>query len=114
MILRAHTPCLITPTRGSDVYGAELLGTPISALCGVVKIQGRTDKTSVRADSSATRGYAEEVTVAARLLFAPGVQISKGDKVDVLGMSIRVIEVMPRINLYGRLDHNQVDGVMWA
>jgi hypothetical protein len=90
------------------------MGKSLNAKCGVVKIQARSDPTTVRADSSASRGYAEEGTVDARLLFPPNVALKKGDRVDVLGMSIRVIEVMPRVNLAGKLDHNQVDGVVWV
>jgi hypothetical protein len=114
MILRPRTRCVVSPTRGHDVLGKELLGDSFDALCAVVKINTQHSKTSVRADSSASRGAAEEVTVAARLLFAPSVAIKKGDRVVVADIAVRVTEVMPRIGLDGRLDHNQVDGVVWA
>lgn len=113
-MLRPHTACTVTPTRGYDVYGQPAMGVPFSTLCAIVKVQSRHDKTAVRADSSATRGYADETTVDARLLFAAETPVQKGDRLELLGMNLRVIEVMPRINLFGKLDHNQVDAVAWA
>ena len=114
MMLRPHTACTVTPTRGYDVYGQPALGVPYATQCAIVKIQSRHDKPAVRADSSASRGYADEATVDARLLFTPETPVQKGDRLELLGMSLRVIEVMPRINLFGKLDHNQVDAVAWV
>jgi len=113
-MLRPHTPCKVTPSRGFDLYGQRSSGVPFSTKCAVVKIQVRDDKTAVRADSSASRGYANEETIDARLLFLPHVKVDKGDKLTLLGVDLRVIEVMPRHDLHGILDHNQVDAVVWA
>lgn len=114
MMLRPTTPCTVTPYRGADIHGEAIFGDPFAAACGVVKIASADDKTSVRADSSATRGYAEEVTVAGRLLFAPGVPVGRGDKIELLGMTVVVVKILPRIDLDGQLDHNQVDVQIWA
>jgi hypothetical protein len=114
MMLRPHTPCTITPAGGYDIYGQESSGVPYESVCAVVKVQTRHDKTAVRADSSASRGYADEPTVDARLLFKPDTPIKRGDKVVFMGIAVQVIEVMPRTGLYGVLDHYQVDGVAWV
>jgi hypothetical protein len=113
MILRPYTPCTVTPTGGYDLYGQELPGISYTTKCAVVKIQDRTVKTAVRADSSATRGAADEVTIDARLLFVPSITIDKDYKIEILGLTLRVVEVMPRIGLHGKLDHFQVDAVIW-
>ena len=114
MMLRAHTPCTVTPTGNFDVYGQEQPGIPYASKCAVVKIQSRDEPSSVRTDSSGSRGYADETKIQARLLFYPDTPLKRGDKVELLGMTIRIIEIMPRIDIHGRLDHLQVDGVMWA
>lgn len=114
MMLRPHTRCTVTPTGGYDIYGQEKPGIPYDTLCAVVKIQARDEPSSVRTDSSGSRGYADETKVQARLLFLPTEKLNRGDKVELIGLSIRIIEIMPRIGLSGVLDHYQVDGEIWA
>lgn len=106
--------CTITKSGSTDVYGQTTLGEIFPTKCSVVKLMTRLEKTSVRADSSASRGNAEETTASARLLFSKTTDIREGDKVDVLGQSLRVTVVFPRLDVNGVLNHYQVDADVWA
>lgn len=77
--------------------------------CAVVTLSLDRELTAVRADSSATRGNARELTVNARLLFQRSVEVKNGDIVDILGIRLKVAGVFPRLDAAGRVDHHQVD-----
>lgn len=113
-MIRPSVKCTIERTAGYDVYGKPALSAPMTTRCSVVRLSSESIKTSVRADSSATRGAARETEMIARLLFLPSVGISVGDRVTVSGLSLKVAGVQPRFNIQGRLDHNQVELSAWA
>ena len=114
MRLRATVPCTISPTVGHDIHGAQQLGNSYMAKCAVVKLTAASEPTSVRTDSSATRGAAREVLADARLLFPVHTKIAIDDKVEVLGHNLRVLSVFPRLTIGGSHDHNQVDLSIWV
>ena len=114
MRLRATVPCSITPTVGYDRYGKEQLGKSYTAKCAIVKLTQVSEPTSVRTDSSASRGAAREIIADARLLFPRTVDVNIDDKVEVMGMSLKVLSVFPRTTIGGQHDHNQVDLMVWA
>lgn len=92
------------PNRRGEYDYAPRVITP----CSVVKLNLKTDHTSVRADSSASRGKAEEEQGDARLLFPANTVIAAGDIVEVEGEGIRATEIFPRRNVLGVLDHLDV------
>lgn len=106
--------CTITKAGSVNVYGEEQPGLTTPARCAIVKLLGREEKTSVRADSSASRGNAQEVTADAVLLFPPNTVIGMDDKITVVGQTLRVSGIWPRHDLRGRLDHYQVEAMKWA
>lgn len=114
MRLRATVPCSITPTVGYDRYGKEQLGNSYTAKCAIVKLTQLSEPTSVRTDSSASRGAGREVLADARLLFPKTTEVSIDDKVEVMGVELRVLSVFPRTTIGGQHDHNQVDLMVWA
>ena len=73
--------CSITKQGVTDLYGQTTEGETIQSKCAIVKLIARNEKTSVRADSSASRGNAAEITSDARLLFSDSSDIEIGDKV---------------------------------
>ena len=113
MRMRPRIPCTITPTVGFDKYGQEQLGKPVAVVCTIISLSLKTGPTSVRTDSSASRGSASEKTSEARILLAPGL-VNMNDKVDVSGRSFRVIAIDPRHVMGGAHDHDEVDLVVWA
>lgn len=108
-----NTACTLSKAGDLDVYGQYTMGAPVELMCAVVKLSVKSQKTSVRADSSASRGNAREIVSDAALLFLPGVDIGIGDKITVQGIDLEVSEILPRFDLRGDLDHNQIGLMAW-
>jgi hypothetical protein len=79
----------------------------------VVKLPLTSQKTPVRADSSASRGAADEDVIQGILLFKPAVAIAMGDRIQISGMELRVASLQPRWNVLGRHDHDEVGVEVW-
>lgn len=101
--------CTISKRTGHDSWGKPTYSSPAPAQCAIIKLTEAREKTSVRTDSSASRGNAEEIKSDARLLFTASTVISKSDIVTILGFRVSVTSVFPRIAVDGRLDHWQID-----
>lgn len=105
---------LSTATGTFDKYGNERIGTERRALCGIVKLDIHDKKTTVRADSSGSRGAGEEVVIVAVLLFKPFYAIKSGDCIRIHNVKLRVVGIIPRYLITGGVDHYQVECVVWA
>jgi hypothetical protein len=108
-LLRPYLPVTLRRKVGTDLYGRSAHGSPRTVRVGVVRLAGGQVKTSVRADSSASRGRSDESTADAVLLFPSAEDVQAGDLVTVNGMALEVVTVEFRYTLQGRLDHYQVD-----
>lgn len=110
--------CTITKMEsGHDIYGAvKRLSTSRSTKCGVVKLMNERRKSTVRVDSSASRGHADEILADARLLFRKndGEFIDAGDKIEISRLTLKVESVRERYTVYGAFDHFEVDANVWA
>lgn len=118
--LKPRTPCRIVSriAGGFDQYGRPRHERRSrAARCAIVYLRNITAVTSVRTDSSASRGNAFETTSDARLLFDPGVAIDRGDIVEIsLGgvpFAIEVTGIFPRPDVYGAIHHIEVEGERW-
>ena len=110
MLFRPNTTCLLQSASGAtDVYGKRTYGPATTVPCAVITYDLATLKSSVRADSSGSRGRAFEVAGTARFLFPVTVTIKRGDLVTKGGYTLRVTEIHPRHAVDGRHDHNEVD-----
>ena len=94
---------------GTDAFGKKQYSLPKEISCGIVYLRHANQKTSVRTDSSATRGSAKEDFNSSRILFPSNVRLSFGDKVSINGFKMTVSKVHPRYSIPGRLDHWEVD-----
>lgn len=119
--LRPRVPCTIrTRTTAYDRYGQPIHSeTERETRCAIIRLTSSVDTTSVRTDSSASRGRAEEVVYDVRLLMAPRESVKRGDLVTVRlkgaeALTVEVMEVHPRADVAGRLHHIEVDGNRWA
>lgn len=108
-MFRPNLRCTVTPYIGADAYGKKIYGPGKVVGVGVVKLERSSNKTSVRTDSSASRGSAQEILADARLLFLSHVILQPGDKIEILGFKLTVVSVFPRHAVTGRFDHWQVD-----
>ena len=107
--------CSITKSDGGfDRYGQPIPGRTFTSKCSIVRLRVEDEKTSVRSDSSATRGMARENVADARLMFPANTDIEMGDRIDIQGVSLRTMSVFPRHAVSGKFDHYQVDAMIWS
>ena len=105
-----NTTCqLYTRSDTQNLYGGYTYNDPITVPCAIVSMDLKVSKTSVRADSSASRGRAEEEVGSARLLFPASTAVKEGDLASVDGYPIEVIRIFSRHDVLGNIDHLQID-----
>lgn len=114
-MFKPNIPCKIYRSSGqTDVYGQPKPTTIILERCAVINLNMKSLKTTVRADSSASRGAASEEVLDAFLLMAKTTKTQIDDVVEVAGVKVRVTRKFPRHDLTGRLDHYEIGGMMWS
>jgi hypothetical protein len=104
-----NTKGQLTRKLGRNIYGEPTYYPPITVPCGIVDNLEQLAKTPVRADSSASRGAAEETTATVKILFPANVVIDKDDTFAIAGLSLRATAVQQRFSVFGDLDHKEVD-----
>jgi hypothetical protein len=109
----AFTPNMVGQIQrknGFDVYGKPLLTPPTPCLFSIVNAKRQSEKTSVRADSSASRGMADEITTGlGRILVAKHESIEIGDVFGFDGDTYDVQSKHIRRNVFGEIDHFECD-----
>jgi hypothetical protein len=113
-MLRPLNSCTITPRTGVDRYSQATLGSPRIERCSIVKAIKTSQHTTVRADSSASRGYADEFVMTNKILLLPTTIATIDSKLEVAGVSIRIKSMHPRYDAFGILDHYEVTGEAWV
>jgi hypothetical protein len=114
-MFKPNKTCRIQLASGkNDVFGQPIPGPFVTERCAIVKLEVSNEKSSVRADSSATRGNAIEEEVTSVILLAPTTRANKNDIIDVAGVKLRVVFKHPRFDVGGRLDHYEVRATMWS
>ena len=113
-MFRPNLKCQVAKLLGADMYGKRTYGDYTTQSFAIVKLEQKTDKTSVRTDSSASRGSAQEILADARFLFPKNVDLAEGDRIKFGGFTLTVVSVWPRHRVTGELDHWQVDCNIWA
>lgn len=98
-----------TSRRGEPLYADAAQTVRVD----IVHLVGKIAPTSVRTDSSATRGNAEEMTAAAKILFQVAANPKRGDRFVIHGIVLRIETVEPRIDTFGKLDHWETTLVLW-
>ncbi|MDE4297090.1 hypothetical protein PXK56_18035 [Phaeobacter gallaeciensis] len=95
---------------GRDVHGRHKLGPEKPCPFGSVSLKVGARKTSVRADSSASRGSASETAVErGRILIPAFIEVSNGSIFSYQSAKYEVVSVHPRYAISGALDHWEVD-----
>lgn len=113
-MFRPNTFCFVSKRTGFDEWGREQHGDRQRVPCSVVRLQDSRVKSSVRADSSASRGRAREVEADAIVLLPPTLDVEIGDLVEIVGMTLEVNGKHPRLDIMGRHDHNEVSLSAWV
>lgn len=95
---------------GYDKFGQPLTAGPFVCQLAVVNAKRKAQKTSVRADSSASRGAADEITAdLGRILFPIHMNISIGDMVVFDGGRYNIVSKHLRRSVIGVIDHIECD-----
>jgi hypothetical protein len=109
----AFTPNLvgyIQRKNGFNVHGEAILSSPVPCQFAVVNSKSQSEKTSVRADSSASRGMADEITTGlGRILVARHELINIGDYFSFDGDMYEVTSRHVRRSVFGEVDHYECD-----
>lgn len=92
-----------------DVYGQAKYSDPVVVKFALVRFDLRIADTTVRADSSATRGNVQEFQASGRILIEKKTKPEHGDLVIFDERIFRIREVEPRYNVMGKLDHYECD-----
>lgn len=95
--------------QGYDKWGQPTVSAAVECPYSQVTLKSMVGKTSVRADSSASRGQADEMTADATVLIAKFITPEIGDEFTADGTHYRIVSVFPRKTVYGRLDHWECD-----
>lgn len=101
----------IQSSFGYDVNAERKYGNQRECPYATVSMKIDLQKTSVRADSSASRGSADEIaTTRTKILVPAYVTASFGDRfISAEGYRFLVKSVHPRYSIGGRLDHYEID-----
>ena len=95
---------------GFDLHGSPLTAPARPLQFAVINLRRKTGKTTVRADSSASRGSADEITTdQARILVAKHERINIGDVFLFDGDSYDVLSKHVRRSILGMIDHYECD-----
>jgi hypothetical protein len=93
-----------------DIYGRPVFAEPAACQFAVVNAKRQQEKTSVRADSSASRGMADEITTALGcILVAKHQNIEIGDVFEFDGDTYDVNSKHIRRTVFGEIDHFECD-----
>lgn len=112
-MIKPNVSCSVFAKNGYDAYGAAKYALSVSAKCLVIKFINKTDREIVRVDSGASRGSGKEDKAEVKLLFLPNISIRQGDKVEIIGEYLQVLNIHPRFTTKGIHDHNEVDLSIW-
>lgn len=104
--------CVVVKQAGHDLYGTKIEGLRYPEKCAVVKLETSQQNTTVRVDSGASRGGADEARASAVLLMNKNSKVNIEDTVIVDGVTLRVIKKRHRFNVMGRLDHYQIEAAI--
>lgn len=101
--------CVLVKKGGHDLYGDKIEGARIPERCAVVKLEIEQHGSTVRVDSGATRGGAEESRAHAVLLMRKTSTVAVDDLIEIHGIKLRVMSKRLRFAVTGKLDHFQIE-----
>lgn len=103
---------LKSPT-GYTATGATQYGNPRKVGVSVVRLEHKTQPTSIRTDKSGSQGRADEEVVQGRLLLTNQIEPQNNDLIEVRGVTYKINSVYPRFDMDALINHYQVDVERW-
>lgn len=113
-MLRPNVACSIGNQDGYDLNGQPQFKPQRPTKCAVVRFKQIDAKTTVRADSSASRGRAQEKVHDTLILLPKTVIVDTDDRVILMGETFKVANVEKRMTITGKLDHYEVSLNLWV
>lgn len=113
-MLNANGTCTIEKVNGFDVNGEPTFVGLTREACAVIRISRVLEKTTVRADSSSSRGHGDERTSRSKILLQSETVAGLGDRLTVMNLKLRIIDMRERIDVTGYVDHYETDCELWA
>lgn len=114
-MFRSNNTCTIKTSSGkTDVYGKPLPGNAYREACAIVKLEIKSQKSAVRADTSATRGNARELIADSLILLSKDTRGEIDDVIVVAGYELRILTKQPRFSTTGVLDHYEITASVWS
>ena len=113
-MLRPCNFCALSKKTGIDVYSQPVFSSPVMERCSIIKSKLNEQHTTVRADSSASRGFAQEFLTANMILLTPKTLAEYSDKIVVANIQILVVSLNPMFDVWGKLDHYELVGAPWV
>lgn len=108
-MFRPNQMCLIRVASGrTDVYGQSSPSSSVREPCAVVRLIVSSQPSTVRADSSASRGAAEELVSDSIILLGARTAANIDDVIEISGTVLRIVSKHPRFNIKGGLDHYEI------
>ncbi|MCL2874773.1 MAG: hypothetical protein FWF12_00465 [Betaproteobacteria bacterium] len=114
MLLRPNQNCRIRKTTGeTDVYGVPIAGPQVVERCAIIRLNIKNEKSSVRADTSASRGNARELVADTMFLLTKNTVAAIDDLLIFGDQKYWIVSKFPRHDLQGKLDHYEVTCSIW-
>lgn len=114
-MFRPNLNCRIQLASGkNDVHGQPIPGRYVGERCAIVKLLISNEKSSVRADSSASRGNALEEQATSVILLPITTKAMIDDIIEVANVKLRIMGKHPRFDVAGRLDHFEIHATYWS
>lgn len=113
MLFVPNQRCVIVKMSNMDVYGEKHVEKRITEQCAILRAKKISSKSSVRADSSASRGNARELTADYWMILMPDTQAEIGDLIEFRGLRLKIMFMHPRFSILGEHDHTEVGCEIW-
>lgn len=113
MLLKPNLTVKHQKADGYDEHSQPAFLPEKTIKCRVVHYRRLSVKSSVRADSSASRGRAKEIIYDAVILFDYNSNVAIDDLITIMGEKMIVEVVEPRFNISGKLDHYETKLNAW-
>ena len=113
MLFNPNQTCIIIKNVGYNIYGEPVREERITERCALLNASGSMKKSSVRADSSASRGNALEKTADYWLILTASTKAELDDLIEIHGVRVKINQLIPRYSLAGKHDHTEAYCSMW-
>lgn len=113
MLFNPNATCVIIKNAGYNVYGEPERTERIQERCAILNAGISMKKSSVRADSSASRGNAFEKIADYWLILEYFTTAEIDDLIEVNNIQVKILQLIPRYGLDGKHDHTEALCQMW-